>query len=77
MGWHNASGVNHLAEGGAITQEQQSNLRVMELPDGFQDGAGLVHSLVRVFAAERRVANGPAKELEVGVPHPFYVRRKS
>ena len=66
-GRHHARGVAQLAEGGALAQEVQRDLRVFELPQSFQQGGGARDPLLGVLRAEVRVSHWRAEQLEAAI----------
>ena len=75
MGDH-PHGVDQLAERRAVAKQEQSNCRVRNLPQGFQEPAGFADPLRSVFAAVGGVSDRAAKQIEVAIPLNLQLVRK-
>jgi hypothetical protein len=64
---HHTQRVDKLTEGRALPEESEGNLRVWQLPQGFEKLACLVDSFLRVRVAKIRRPYGTTQQLEVAL----------
>jgi len=76
IGRHASDRVEHLAEGRALAEELQGNLRIRDFPQSFEHSDCFVDSFLSVRIAESRASDWAAEQLEVPIASNFEVGRK-
>ena len=71
---HDACGVDDLAEGSTVSEQEQGNLGVRQFPELLEQPSRFCNSLLSVGVAEVRISYRASEELKVGVAAIDHVR---